>query len=708
MSPFIDTPRRPVVDEYHGVQVVDEYRWLEDADDPEVRSWSAVQNERTCATLDALPDREDIHLRVKALYEAASPDYYFMAYRDGRLFVLKDQPPKPQPMLVTLASADDLASQRVVLDPNMLNPDGTTAIDWYVPSHDGKLVAVSLSEKGSEDGTLYVYDVETGTALSDVIPRVQYPTGGGSAAWRADGSGFYYTRYPHAGERPAEDLNFYQQVYFHRLGTSASEDTYCIGREFPRIAEIHLDASEDGRHVLAVVANGDGGEYAHYLLTSNGVWRQLTRFEDRITQAKFGADGDLYVLSLAGAPRGKLLRLSLNDKSSIALANAAVVVAEADTAITGFEPAESLLYVSRLDGGPMTINVFDRAGRDQGPLPTPPVSSVRQMLHTTGDTALLRVSSFTQPPAWHEFDPRHEELRPTALRMTSAADFGNAEVARVFAVSKDGTRVPVNVIRRKGITLDGDNPTVLYGYGGYGINLTPEFWERMAIWLERGGVYVIANLRGGGEYGDDWHKAGNLTNKQNVFDDFIACAEFLIGAGYTRPDRLAIEGGSNGGLLVGAALTQRPDLFRAVVAHVGLFDMLRVELDPNGAFNVTEFGSVTDEAQFKALFSYSPYHRVADGAAYPAVLLLTGENDGRVNPYHSRKMAARLQAASSSGRPVLLRTSSSAGHGQGSSLQEIIEQETDVFAFLMDQLAVSPSSPSPSRPASPTSTRSES
>jgi prolyl oligopeptidase len=256
------------------------------------------------------------------------------------------------------------------------------------------------------------------------------------------------------------------------------------------------------------------------------------------------------------------------------------------------------------------------------------------------------------------------------------------------AVSKDGTQVPLNILRRKGTLLDGKNPTILYGYGGYGLNMTPGFSTTRRVWLEHGGVYVIANLRGGGEFGEDWHLAGNLTKKQNVFDDFIAAAETLIAKGYTQPARLAIQGGSNGGLLMGAALTQRPELFRAVHSAVGIYDMLRIELDPNGAFNITEFGSVKDRAQFNALYAYSPYHRVKDGTAYPAVLMTTGDNDGRVNPAQSRKMIARLQAADPAGRPILLRTSAASGHGQGSSLSEIIQLQTDTFAFLFQQLGV--------------------
>ncbi len=285
------------------------------------------------------------------------------------------------------------------------------------------------------------------------------------------------------------------------------------------------------------------------------------------------------------------------------------------------------------------------------------------------------------------YDAQQKKLERTALFQTSSYKFDDAEVVRDFAISKDGTRVPINIIRRKGAKLDGSNPTLLSGYGGYGVNQSPYFLGSSGrIWLDQGGVYVEANLRGGGEYGEQWHKAGNLTHKQNVFDDFIACAQYLIDHKYTSPEHLSILGGSNGGLLMGAAFTERPDLFRAVVSFVGIYDMLRVELDPNGAFNVTEFGTVKDPVQFRALYAYSPYHHVKDGAKYPAILFLTGENDHRVNPMESRKMTARLQAANASGHPILLRTSSNAGHGVGTALDEEIEQYADVFSFLFDQL----------------------
>jgi prolyl oligopeptidase len=313
---------------------------------------------------------------------------------------------------------------------------------------------------------------------------------------------------------------------------------------------------------------------------------------------------------------------------------------------------------------------------------------VGQLLRAGGDQLLFQSQSFVEPSTWYRYDPSSGQLKKTALFQTAPASFSDVEVIRQFAISKDGTRVPMNILRRKGTKLDGNNPTLLTGYGGFGVSQSPGFSLRRRLWLDHGGVWVIANLRGGSEFGESWHEQGRLTKKQNVFDDFIACAESLIKAKYTSPEKLAIEGGSNGGLLMGAALTQRPDLFRAVVSHVGIYDMLRVETFPNGAFNVTEFGTVKERDQLRALYAYSPYHHVKDGTDYPAVLFLTGANDGRVDPMNSRKMTARLQAATHSERPVFLRTSSGSGHGIGTALNERIEQDADVFAFLFDQLSI--------------------
>jgi len=680
-----ETPKKPVSTKYQEVTVEDPYQWLEQDNDPQVKAWSGAQNQRTRQYLDRLPDRAAIEKQLTEWYAKTSPSYSSLVSRPGILFAMKFQPPKQQQLLVTLTSADDLKSEKVVLDPNVLDPKGTTAIDWFVPSLDGKHVAVSLSKGGSEDGPLHFYETATSKALPDRIAHVQYPTAGGSAAWNADGTGVYYTRFPRKGERPDADLNFYQQVYFHKIGTPDSEDTYSIGKDFPRIAEIALEAARDGKYVLATVANGDGGDFAHYLLAPDGTWKQITQFSDEIKIAHLGRDNALYLVSRAGAPRGKILRLPLDVPE---LKNAAEIVAAGDAVIERIVPTSDALFVGDLLGGPSQIRRFDLNGKNETIIPLPQISAVQEMLALEDGSLLFRDISYTEPAAWFNCPNQKTEPVKTALRSTSPVSFADIEVHREFATSKDGTKIPLNILFRKDTKRNGQNPTLLYGYGGYGISMSPNFDFTRRLWFDRGGIYVVANIRGGGEFGEGWHKAGNLTKKQNVFDDFAAAAEYLIKENYTRPEKLAIMGASNGGLLMGAMITQHPDLFRTAVSSVGIYDMLRVELAPNGAFNVTEFGTVKDPEQFKALYGYSPYHHVVDGTKYPSVLMMTGANDGRVAPYHSRKMTARLLAANKSENRILLRTSTSAGHGIGTALSERIKQLADIYAFLFAQLGI--------------------
>jgi len=688
-EPAVQTPKKPVSNEYQGVKVEDPYQWLEKDDDRDVKAWSNAQSQRTREYLDRLPDRAAIEKQLTEWYAKTSPSYTSLISRPEQLFAMKFQPPKQQPLLVTLTSADDLKSEKVVLDPNLLDSKGTTAIDWFVPSLDGKCVAVSISQGGSEDGTLHFYETATGKALADTIAHVQYPTAGGSAAWNADGTGIYYTRFPRKGERPDGDLNFYQQVYFHKLGTPDTEDIYSIGKDFPRIAEIVLEGSRDGRYILASVANGDGGDFAFYLLDSEGGasngWKQIAKFEDQIKAARLGRDSALYLLSRNAAPHGKVVRLPL---ATPELSKAVEIIPTGEPVIQRIVPTADALFVADLLGGPSQIRRFGLDGKGETIIPIPKISSVQEMLGLEDGSLLFRDQSYTEPATWFHCPNGKTELMKTALRSTSPVSFADIEVTRGFATSKDGTKIPLNIVYRKGMKLDGQNPTLLYGYGGYGISMSPNFDFTRRLWFDHGGVYVVANIRGGGEFGEDWHKAGNLTKKQNVFDDFAAAAEYLIQEKYTRPEKLAILGGSNGGLLMGAMITQHPDLMRAVVSQVGIYDMLRVELAPNGAFNVTEFGTVKDPEQFRALYAYSPYHHVVDGTKYPSILMMTGANDGRVAPYHSRKMIARLAEANKSKNPILLRTSSSAGHGIGTALNERIKQLADMYAFLFMQLGM--------------------
>jgi prolyl oligopeptidase len=677
------TPKKAVSETYHGVTVVDDYRWLEDDASPEVKRWVAEQNALSRRYLDAILERPAIAKQVEELLKTAPVRRYDFQYRGKRIFALKVQPPKNQPLLVTLPSSGDTRNERVVLDLNVLDPSGRTALDFYTPSYDGKHVIVSLSKNGSEDGTAYVYDVATGKRLQDEIPGVNYPTAGGSFEWTPDGRGFYYTRYPQENERPADDRHFFQQVYFHRLGTPRSSDTYVIGKDFPRIAEIELKGSRDGNYLLATVRNGDGGEIAYHLRGPEGRWREVAGFKDGLKHLAFGDDGKLYGMSIKDAPLGRIIAIPMLTPK---LEEAKVIIPESKLVTEQVMPTRTRLYVTYRDGGPSLVKVYTLAGKPVGELPTPPVSEVEVSARLERDDVLVTTMSYVQPRAVARYEAAADRLVPTEFNGRYPFTLDDAVVERQFAVSKDGTRVPVTIVHRKDLKLDGNNPTLLYGYGGYGLSMSPWFSPLLRLWLDYGGVYAVANIRGGGEYGEPWHLAGNLTKKQNVFDDFAASLQMLIERKFTRSERAAIMGGSNGGLTMGATIVQHPQLAHAVVSEVGIYDPLRWELQPNGEFNTTEFGSVKDPEQFRALYAYSPYNNARDGVPYPSVLFTTGDNDGRVAPYESRKMTARLQAATSSSNPILLRTDAAAGHGIGTALSTRIEEQTDVYSFLVDQL----------------------
>jgi prolyl oligopeptidase len=681
------------VESHHGVEVRDDYRWLEDWADPEVRAWSGAQNAYARHILDALPELRGIRERVADILSYTSTEYLSLAW-NGQLYLAKKrQPPLQQPLLVALESVDATDQERVLVDPNRIDPTGGTSIDWFVPSPDGRLVAVSLSEGGSELGNVHLFDVATGEMTGEIVPRVNAGTAGGDLAWSPDSTGFYYTRYPRPGERPDEDLSFYQEIWYHRLGTLNEDDRYELGRGFPKIAEFRIAVEPRTGVVLATYQFGDSGRFQLYLRNPDGSWSQLSEEQDQIVQSMFAPDGSLLLISRRDTPRGHVLRIPPPVDSS--LDRAELIVPEADDAIvtsfygsTLMAAANDRFYIIYQLGGPSTIRAFRLDGKPAQAPSELPVSAVSKLTMSADGVLLFARQSYLDPPGWHRFDPTTGETTVTALSSPPSVDFSDAEVVRELATSADGTRVPVNILRLRGARLDGDRPTLVTGYGGFGSSRTPRYRPLYRIWLDAGGVVADANLRGGGEFGEKWRNAGRLTEKQNVFDDFAAAVQLMIDRGYTRPERLAIRGGSNGGLLMGALSTQHPELVRAVVSQVGIYDMLRVELSSNGTFNIPEYGTVEDPEQFRALYAYSPYHRVQDGTAYPAVLMTTGANDPRVDPMQSRKMTARLQAATSSGHPVLLRTSATTGHGLATPLADEIEEESDVLAFLFHELGV--------------------
>ncbi len=686
--PFPASPKKPVTDEYFGTKVTDDYRWMEDGKDPAVQAWTDAQNKLTRTTLDAMEARPKIRARVAELLSQRPASFDEVTAAGEQVFALKTQPPKQQPMLVLYADATK-PTEKVVLDPNVLDATGKTAIDFFVPSRDGKKVAVSLSVGGSEAGDVRVYDVATGKAAPDVLVHVNGGTAGGSVTWNADATGLYYTRYPREGERPKADLDFYQQLYFHKLGTPAASDTYALGKELPRIAEIKLATSGDGKTVLAAVENGDGGEYAYWVTDDKGVFTQIARFEDKIVDARFGSDGALYLLSRKGAPKGALQRLTKPFTTN----KPALLVPEGDGVIQHFAATKTRLYVAELLGGPSRLRSFKLAnGKAEAPETIElafKIAAVGGLEKIGADDVLYHAESYTNAPGWFRFSAATKKSAATALAQAMPYSMDDAEVVRETCKSKDGTEIPLNIVRKKGMPLDGSSPALLNGYGGYGVSRTPRLRPMNRLWLDQGGVFAEANLRGGGEFGEAWHAAGNLANKQNVFDDFYACAQALVAKGYTKPERLAAYGGSNGGLLMGAQIVQHPEAYRVIVSAVGIYDMLRVETTPNGAFNVTEFGSTKDEKLFRALLAYSPLHNVKDGATFPSVMFTTGANDPRVEPYNSRKMTARMQAATASNRPILLRADADTGHGIGTPLNAAIEESTDMFTFILNELGAS-------------------
>jgi prolyl oligopeptidase len=683
----------PTRDTHYGTAVDDPYRWLEDRSDPAVRSWSKMQSACTRRYLDALPDAPKIRARLTQLLTAErGTTYSAPKYRGGRLFVMRRSPEDQQPSLVWFAHADASGTPHVVLDPMQFDPSGETSIDWYVPSDDGELVAISLSSGGSEGGTLRIFKAGSGKPIDDsAIENVSKATASGDLAWSADGRGFFYTRYPRANERPQSELALYQQVYYHQLGTAPAADRYELGNDLPAIAEIRLSSNPSSGQVIARVQNGDSGQFRFFLREADGRWRPFGSFADGHIEVAFGAGDDLFVFTKAGAPRGKVIRLATSDLN---LSRAQTVIAESDAAlehnayeddpptITVTESALVLLYQL---GGPTQLRAYSLDGKARRGPPNIPDSHVVFVNSLGGDEVLFGVESFVTPASWVRYNARTAVAKTLQSIGDSSRPWDDVSVEREFAVSRDGTRVPVSILRLRGVPTRG---LLLTGYGGFNIARLPSFAPQVRVLLEQGIAYAAANLRGGSEFGEQWHRQGMLEQKQNVFADFIAVAQHLQDKGYAPKDKLAITGASNGGLLMGAVLTQRPHLIQAVVSKVGIYDSLRTELDPNGAFNIPEYGSVREERMFRALRAYSPYHNVHDGERYPPTLLLTGENDNRVNPMHSRKMIARLQAANRSDAPLLLRTSGNTGHGDGTPTSAQVEQLTDEYSFIMKALDI--------------------
>jgi prolyl oligopeptidase len=669
-----------VVDEVHGVRIADPFRWLEDGSSKEVRRWVEAENAYTRTLLDLRPGREAIRARLASLLSigtlsAPTP-------KGGRYFYTRREGEQNQPILYARDSLK--GKDRVLVDPNTLSPDGTATIDWWYPSEDGSLLAYGVSTSGDEKSTLRVLNVATGRPLADVIPHTRYCTLG----WLPDKSGFYYTRYPAPGEVPAGQENYNRHIFFHRLGSDWTKDPKIFGEKRKPEEMIEFTVSLDGHTLVVWVLEGWSRSdlYVKDLQTEGSPFVPVAEGIDALFQGEV-IGGTLYLLTNWEAPRYRLFAV---DPGRPERAAWKVLIPQSDAVLSEVHVVGGQLVALYLKDATSRLSVFGSGGKKIRDIPLPALGTIDKVDgRRDGREAFFSFSSYSVLPSVYRYDLKTGAVTPWE-RVKSDVDLSAMDVNQVFYRSKDGTRVPMFLVHRKGLRLDGNNPTVLYGYGGFNISLTPAFSRAVVLWLERGGIYAVANLRGGGEYGEDWHRAGMLERKQNVFDDFLAAASWLIDQKYTRPERLAIYGGSNGGLLVGAALTQRPDLFRAVVCAVPLLDMVRYHNFQIAKLWVPEYGSAEDPDQFRFLYSYSPYHRVKDGTPYPAVLLETAESDSRVDPMHARKMAALLQKATSAKQPILLRTETRAGHGVGKPLTKLIDEAADTWTFLVWQLGLEP------------------
>jgi prolyl oligopeptidase len=660
----------------HGVEIYDPYRWLEDETDLAVQRWTEAQDARARSYLRAIPGRAQLRRRVGQLLNVGSVGCPVQC--KARLFYTRQAPGQNQPTIRMRVRS----RERLVLDPNRLSADGTVALDWWYPSPDGRLIAYGLSVAGDEQSTLYVRHVSSGKDLADRLVR----TRAASVAWTRDGSGFYYTRYPEPGSVPAGEEHYHRRVVLHRLGDDQALDSEVFAPAHPE-AWPNVSVSAEGRYLLIVVSHGWSRSDVFFmdLLATQPSVQPIVEGDDALYDGEIFGD-TLYLHTNAGAPKYRILAVDLTDPRREAWRE---IVPESDAVLDAFGVAAGHLVLHELIDATSRLSLRQLDGTSVGPIPLPGMGSVTGIGgEPHGDSVYYGFTSFAVPTAAYAFRPAQPAPELVASpRVPSWLASLDAVVEQVWYTSRDGTRISMFLMHRSDVLPDGQRPTLLTGYGGFNVSRTPGYAPTALTWVERGGVWALPNLRGGGEYGEDWHRAGMLERKQNVFDDFIAAAQWLVEQRYTRPERLAISGGSNGGLLVGAVLTQCPELFRAVVCAVPLLDMLRYHLFRIARLWVPEYGSAEDAEQFRWLLAYSPYHRVRDGVAYPAVLLTTGEQDSRVDPLHARKMAARLQAASTSERPILLRVESRAGHGAGKPLALLAEEQADVLAFLSEQLS---------------------
>ena len=674
----------PVEDTVQGHKIVDPYRYLENSSDPDTQRFVEQELAYTRALLDPLPGRDKINARLAQLLAigvVGNPQmggkYYFHTRRDAG---------QNQPLLYVREGLN--GEDRVLLDPNKMSADATVALDWWFASHDGKYVAYGTSHSGSEESTLRIIEGATGRLLPDTIDRTRFI----SLAWLKDNSGFYYTRHPHKGDVPAGEEVYHVKVFYHQLGADPAKDPLIFeDKSNPQhIPDVTL--SDDDRWLLINVEEG-WSKTEMYLqdLRSKTAPVELTTGKEFLYGGDF-FQGKLYITTNEDAPH---FRVFVADTSNPKRANWKELIPETDAVLQNASVTGGKLFVQYEHNVAAELKIFSLDGKHLADIPQPAIGSVPS---ASGRYDLNEIfysfQSFTVPPCVYRYDLVSGKSSLWAKVDAPSIDPSEYDVRQEWYQSKDGTKIPMFIVSKKGLVKDGHNPTLMTGYGGFNISMSPGFNRSMYLWMEHGGVYAVANLRGGSEFGEDWHRAGMLEKKQNVFDDFIAASEYLISEKYTDKDHLAIFGGSNGGLLMGAMITQRPDLFRAVVCQVPLLDMLRYQNFQIAKLWIPEYGSADDPKQFDFLYAYSPYHHVKAGQQYPAILFMTADTDTRVDPMHAKKMTALMQAEAKNGdskvRPILLRIDTKAGHGQGKPVAKQVEDSTDMYSFLFWQLGVKP------------------
>ena len=651
----------------HGVQIADPYRWLEDQESPETRAWINAQNKYSRALLDSWPRREALKRRLTELLRVDTVSV--PTVRGGRYFFLKRSANQEQAILYMRKALN--GKNQVLIDPNPLSPDHNVAVSLRAVSEDGSLVAYSLRRGGEDETPINVLDVDAGRELPDRLPKGRYF----SVSFKSDHTGFYYSLHTAAGPR----------VYYHAMGTNPAKDTEIFGKGYGTDKIIEARLSDEGRYLLIQVEHGSAADQTEVYVQDIRDHGPIVPIVNDLPARFEGEIGgqQLFLHTNWKAPRGRILAVDLKNP---ARNHWREVIPQGEAAIESLTLAGGELFVDYLQDAHSHLRVFDAAGKYLRDFELPSLGTVQGFEGRWSDGQIFfDFTSFNTAGTIYRYDVKSEKQSIWA-RIHVPIHSERFEVRQVWYESKDKTRVPMFLMCRKGIKFDGSNPTLLTGYGGFNISMTPTFSASAALWVEQGGVFALPNLRGGGEFGEAWHRAGMLGNKQNVFDDFIAAAEWLIRNHYTRPSKLAISGRSNGGLLVGAALTQRPDLFRAVVCGYPLLDMLRYQKFFVAKYWVSEYGSADNAAQFKYLDAYSPYQHVKAGTKYPAVLLVSGDGDTRVAPLHARKMTALLQAATGSDRPILLHYDTEAGHSHGVSVTKQIDEAAVSMGFLFWQL----------------------